>query len=128
MVVVVQPGVFQCIGLLRVQHTQCRARLQPLGTYPFDHVQHALEIFPLRVAPRRTHAETRGTGGLGSPGRLQHLLDIHQPLRLHAGVVMRALRTVAAILRTAAGLDAQQGTDLHGIGVETGPVDTLGTK
>ena len=41
------------------------------------------------------------------------MLRIEQPLALHAGVVMHALRTIRAILRAAARLDGQQCGNLY---------------
>ena len=53
---------------------------------------------------------------------------IHQLRGFHPGVVMRALRTVAAILRAAAGLDAEQACGLDVIGIEIAAMDGLRLK
>ena len=71
-----------------------------------------------RLAP----AALRGTR-LG-----EHRVDLHQLFGLHAGVVMRALRTIGAVLRTAAGLDRQQSRDLHLVRIEVHAVDALGVE
>ena len=49
--------------------------------------------------------------------RGEHLLDRHQRLGLGAGLVMRALRAIAAVFRAAAGLDRQQRAQLHRVGL-----------
>src|SRR5664280_135027 len=49
-------------------------------------------------------------------------VEAHKFLGLDAGVVLRGLRTIGAILRAAAGLDRQQGRDLHFGRIEILPV------
>src|ERR1700722_1602606 len=43
-------------------------------------------------------------------------------------MVMGALRTISAVFRTAAGLDRQQGRDLHFARIEVQAVDALGVE
>ena len=50
---------------------------------------------------------------LASRRRGEHRVDVHQLLGLEARVGVRRLRAIAAILRAAAGLDRQQGAQLH---------------
>ena len=46
----------------------------------------------------------------------QHVGGIHQLLPCHTRFVVRALRTVRAILRATAGLDRKQAAELHFLG------------
>jgi hypothetical protein len=92
------------------------AGFQPQRLHFAHHVEHRLEVALLRSAPRRAHAEARGAGGLGGLGGDQHVVQIEQALVFHPGVVARRLRAVAAVLGAAAGLDRQQGRELHRLG------------
>ena len=53
---------------------------------------------------------------------------VHQLRGFDAGVVMRALRTVSAVFRAAAGLDAEQARGLDVIGIEIAAMDGLRLK
>ncbi|MOA22017.1 hypothetical protein D3C78_1425450 [compost metagenome] len=70
------------------------------------------------MLPRRAHAEAGRADGLGLGGGLQDLLHLHQLLFVQAGVVVAGLRAVLAVFRAGAGLDRQQGGDLHAVGIE----------
>jgi len=67
-----------------------------------------------------------GACGLGSAGPLQHRL--HRQLRATAdiGAVVHRLGAVGAVFFAAAGLDAQQGSQLDPIARIGGPVHLLG--
>ena len=125
-VVVIQAGVFQRLGLLGVEHAQGGAGFHAQGAYAADHFRDLCHIAVLRRPPGGAHAEARGAGGLGLRGFVQHILERHQFLRLQAGVVARGLRAVGAVFRAAAGLDRQQGGDLHLVRVEALAVDLSG--
>ena len=62
---------------------------------------------------------------LAARAAVHHLADLHQLLALEAGVVLRALRAIAAILRAAAGLDRQQRLTCTSFGIEMLAVDAL---
>ncbi len=51
----------------------------------------------------------------------EHGVERHQLFRAHAGLVVRALRAIGAVLRAAAGLDRQQRRNLHLGGFEILP-------
>ena len=127
MVVVIQPGLGQAIGLLAVQHAQCHASLEAFLAHPLHHFQHAFEIPATRVAPRRAHTKAAGAGLTGGARGFDHCIDIHQFFRLDSGFMVHTLRTVATIFRTTPCLDTQQSTDLHLVGVEIPAVDLLST-
>ena len=109
MVVRRQPGVRESLGLLVGQHAEGDARFHAEVAHPADHVEHLVELRPvLDFAPGGAHAEAR-RAELLRPGRLlANLLERHERRRLDAGLEASALGTVAAILRAAAGLDAEQ--------------------
>ena len=112
-VVVVEAGGFQPRRLIGTEHTQRGAGLQAQRLDAFDHGADGFEIALLRRTPRGAHAEARSAAGLGRTRLGKHRLDRHQLLGLDAGVVLRRLRTIGAVLRAAAGLDRQQCRDLH---------------
>src|ERR1019366_1709256 len=78
------------------------------------HVKHLLELRSvLDFAPGRPHAESRGAE-FASLGRLlAYLLDAHERRRLDSGLEASTLRAIPTILRTAAGLDAEQDATLN---------------
>ena len=125
MVVVVQAGLGQGFGLVLVEATEGHAGFQAHGLHAFDHFQHVGHVFGRRMFPCRAHAETRRTDGLGTSGLLEDLLHLHQLLFFQASVVVARLRTIFAIFRAGAGLDRQQGRDLHAVGVEMRAVHGL---
>ncbi len=118
MVVIIEAGLFQLLGLAFLQHAQCRTGLQTHGLDLLHHLQHRFQVALLGAAPGSAHAETAGSAFLGRPGRCQHFIQLQQVLVLDIGVIARRLRAVAAILGAAAGLDREQRADLHRIGVE----------
>ena len=78
------------------------------------HLDHLLDVAVLGRAPGRAHAEARGAGRLGAlRGFAAPSSGVHQLGGLDAGVVVRRLRAVAAVLGAAAGLDRQQRGQLH---------------
>ena len=82
----------------------------------------SLSLGERQAAPMQKRDGARRLGGAGIG---QHGFDLHQLGGLQAGVVLRRLAAIAAILRAAAGLDRQQGRDLHLAGIEMGPVHAL---
>ena len=58
----------------------------------------------------------------------EHVAHRHQPLRLDAGLVARALRAVRAVFRAATGLHREQRTELDGTGLMVLAVHLLGPK
>ena len=76
-----------------------------------------LELFAFGdVAPGGAHAEARRALLARAARRLERLVDAHQVVAIDAGVVVRRLRAVGAVLRAAAGLDAQEHAALHFVG------------
>ena len=65
------------------------------------------------VAPGRAHAEPRRALRARLARGRQRLVDAHQSVAIDAGLVVRRLRAVGAVFRTAAGLDAEQHAALH---------------
>ena len=122
MVVVVEAGGFQLRRLLARQHAERGAGLETQRLDALDHGADGGKIAILGLAPGRAHAEARGAVDLGRARFGEHGLDRHQLLGLDAGIVLRRLRAIGAVLRAAAGLDRQQGRNLHLGRIEILPV------
>ena len=114
-VVVVEPGGLQRVGLRSTQHAQRGAGFQTEAFHRAHDLGHFHHIAILRAAPGRAHAEAAGAGILRRLRTLQHCFHAHQFLRLYAGVVARRLRAIRAVFRAATGLDRQQGGHLYRI-------------
>ena len=115
-VVVVEARVAQLLGLPVLQHAQRRARLQAQRLHFAHHGEHRFQVALLRAAPRSAHAEPRShpPPSRRAPRRTT-LVDVQHRLVVDAGVKARGLRTIAAVLRAAAGLDRDQRGELHGV-------------
>ena len=113
-VVVVEAGVFQPARLSRLEHAERDAGLHAQRLHALDHGADLVEIAVLRRTPGRAHAEARGAAGLGRArlGRARPR-DPSACSAFDAGVEFRRLRAIGAVLRAAAGLDRQQGRNLH---------------
>ncbi len=125
MVVVVQAGVLQLLGLAVFQHAQRHAGLQAQRLDGADHLGHGIQVMRLGTAPRGAHAESLGAARLRRARRGDYVLKRHQLVGVHAGVVVRGLRAVRAVLGTAAGLDRQQAGQLDHVRIEMGAVRLL---
>ena len=86
---------------------------RPIAFTPATIAQTAPHVAVLGLAPRRAHAEALRPVRLGLARGGEHRVDVHQFLGLEPGLGVRRLRAIAAILRAAAGLDRQQGAQLH---------------
>ena len=113
MVVIVQAGFAQPLGLAILQHAERRAGLETQCLDLAHHRQHRFEVAVLGSAPRRAHAKTRRAGRPGRPRGSHHGIERKQLLADHLRVITRRLWAVTAILGTAAGLDRQQSRKLH---------------
>ncbi|KAG0919266.1 hypothetical protein G6F31_021182 [Rhizopus arrhizus] len=80
----------------------------------------------LRAAPGGAHAKALRAACLRGAGGGNHVRQRHQLVGVQPGVVVRRLRAIRAVLRTAAGLDRQQAGQLDGVRIEVGAVDLLG--
>jgi hypothetical protein len=111
--------------LLVVELSEGHADLHTELAHLADRFQDRLEaaVAGADALPRRTHAEAGRAVGLGSDGMRENFRGGHERLRLESGVVVRALRAVAAILAARARLDAEQGTKLH---LASGPMPLVG--
>src|SRR5207253_8915431 len=87
-----------------------------------------INIAILRLAPGRAHAEAARAGSFRRLRLGDDCVEMHELLRFHAGLVSRALGTVGAILRTAAGLDGEKRGNLHLGGIEVQAVNALRAK
>jgi hypothetical protein len=126
-VVIVEAGGLELLRLAFLEHAQRDAGFHAQRLDRADHGRDAVEVLVLRAAPGGAHAEARGALVLGRLGRANDFLDIQQRLALGLAV-MRRLRAVAAVLRTATGLDRQQGRQLDGIGGMILPMHFLGAE
>lgn len=77
-----------------------------------------IEISIFRNTPGRGHAEAGRPSFLCGLSGSGHLSSIHQTGGLHPGVIMGALRAIAAIFRTASGLDTEQGRGFDVVCIE----------
>ena len=121
-----EPGLFQVLGLVLIDHAQRHADLH---VHLADARDHRLDVLQTglptpHVPPGGTHAEPSAAVGFGVAGFLQHVLDGRHLGGLEAGVVARGLRTVGAVLAAPAGLDVHQGAHLDGGGVVEAAVDS----
>jgi hypothetical protein len=112
-VVVVEAAGLQARGLRGREHAERGASFEPKCLHRLNHLAHRAEVALLRLAPGRAHAEARRTCSLGRARLGDHRIEAHQLLGLDAGVVLRALRTIGAVFRAAAGLDRKQRRNLH---------------
>jgi hypothetical protein len=112
-VVVVEAGLLQRNRLFRAEHAEGGAGLHAQLAHRADHLGHGGDVLVLGRAPGRAHAEARRAGRLGRGGAGAHLVHREQLVRLEAGVEARRLRAVGAVLGATAGLDREQGRDLH---------------
>src|SRR5262249_39715924 len=107
-VVVVEAGIFQPPRLRTGQHAERRAGLEPERLDALAPRAHSIGGAVLRIAPGRAHAEAARAGALRRLRLGDDRRRVHQLLGLHARLVVRALRTIGAVLRAAAGLDRQE--------------------
>ena len=122
MVVVIQPCLGQHFGLPRRQHAQRHAGFEAHRAHALHDLDNRGHVAVLGIAPGRAHAEALRSGILGPRRRLQHFAHVHQLGCCHAAVRLDRLRAIAAVFRTAAGLDRQQGAQLDLIGRMVRPV------
>jgi hypothetical protein len=127
-IVVVETGGAEALGLMPFEHAQGHAGFQTQGFHAGHHGRHFVDILVMGAAPGGAHAEALGALGLGRAGGLQDLFQAHEGFHRQGGMMVYALGAVAAVFGAAAGLDGKQGGALHGIGVEVGAVDLLGLK
>jgi hypothetical protein len=126
-VVGVEAGLLEATGLILGEHAEGAAGLEAELLDALDHVDDALEggaIFDL--APGGAHAEAGGAGLAGAPCGGEDLIDLEQALGADGGIVVGRLGAIGAIFGASAGLDAQQGAELHlAVGV-VGAMDGAG--
>ncbi len=127
-VVVVETGLLQRIGLRLRQHAERRAGFHAERLHRADHRGDLRDVAILRRAPRRAHAETRRAGGLRLLRLGEHRIEAHQLFGFDAGRVARGLRAVRAVLGTAAGLDRQQRRHLHRVRVVVRAMHRVGAR
>ena len=118
MVVIIQTGLLQIFRHAVFQQAERAAGFQPERLHRAHHFADQGDIGRLRPAPCRTHAEAAGTARLGNFGFFHHFRHIQHFRFFHARVVMRRLRAIFAILRTAAGFNRQQGGQLDFLRIE----------
>ena len=121
-VVVVQAGSLEPLGLAGFEHTQGDAGLQAQGLDLADHLRHGFQVAVLGPAPGRAHAESGGAARLGGTRGLDDLGHVEQTFAFQPGVVAGRLRTVAAVFGTPSGLHRQQSGQLHTVRIEMLPV------
>src|SRR5262245_52880070 len=113
-IVGVEACIGQTLGLRFAQHAEGTTYFQTERRNTADHLEHGLELRTVvYLTPGGAHAESCDAL---LPCILRCLDDVlygQQIVAFDAGFIVRALRTVSAILRTTAGLDRQQLAKLH---------------
>lgn len=98
MIVIVEPGFEEPHCLLWCQHAERGAGLHSQILDRAHHITNLVEIAVFWMRGR--HAEARRTRVLRALRGGHHVVAIHETGGLSAGLIMRALRTVAAVFRT----------------------------
>jgi hypothetical protein len=127
-IVEVKAGLGEARGMLRCQRAERDTRFHAETFDRVDHVADGIKIAIFWRAPGRGHAEARSAGILRALCGRNHIGATHQTGRFQAGRVMRALRAVAAVLRTAAGLDAEQARSFDVVWIEVLAMSALRLK
>ena len=94
-IVVIEPGVLQSLGLAVLEHAERRASLESQRLDLAHHRQHRFQIAIFRAAPCRAHAEAGRTCRLGRGRRGGDLGQRKHRLIVDAGVVARGLRAIS---------------------------------
>ncbi len=114
MVVGVESGFLEPLGLRFGQHAQRAAHLQPQLANGRNHLQHFVEMAVVaHLAPSGAHAKAGAARLLGLARSFEHRVELQQAMPVDAGMVAGRLRTIGAVLGTAAGLHRQQCAKLH---------------
>ena len=122
-----EPCLRQSFGLLIGEHAGGDAGFHSHAANPAHHLEHCLEGRAIaNLPPGPAHAEPVCTGFFGSASPLQHGCNLHLGFEgRDVTAVVDGLGAVGAVLLAAAGLDAQQGCQLHPIARIGFPVDAL---
>lgn len=129
MIIGSEPGLLELDGLLLVQHAQSAADFHAQRRYGANRVKDRIELLAVwRLAPGDTHAEAHCSFVFRPACGRQDLGGVHQRLPFNAGFVVRALRAIAAILRTSAGFDGKQTAHLDLIRGMMTTMNCLGFK
>ena len=105
-----QPRLLQPLCLVCGQHAERHASLHPERANAAHHIEHRVERLSVaHIPPGRAHAKTIGSGGFRARREREHGLGFHHIGLVEANLaMMRGLRAIGAILRAAAGLDAEE--------------------
>src|SRR5579872_2467296 len=121
--------LLQLPRLVWSEHSQRAADFNVQRGHCSHRFQHRIEFWSLRrLPPGRSHTEPRRPIGLGGTGSGEDLIGIHEFLPFDPGAIVRALRAVPAIFRTAASLNGEQTAHLHLIGWMKFAMDLLRQK
>ena len=102
------PNAIQLSSLLSIKTGGCPEDCAYCPQSSHYDTGHRLQVVRLGAAPGGAHAEALRAAFLGLAGRGHHVRQGHQLVGVQAGVVVRGLRAIGAILGAAAGLDRQQ--------------------
>ncbi len=128
MVVVVEAGGLETPRLALREHAERGAGLEPDRFDARDHLAHLVEVAVLRLAPGRPHAEAARARVFRRPRLGDDGVEAHQLFRLDRRLVVGALGAVGAVFRAAAGLDRDEGRNLHLGGIEMQAMNALRAK
>ena len=118
MVVVIQPGIAQLLGLRVVQHAQRGTGFHAQPAHRLDHLDHTGHVLVAGFAPGCAHAEAICAALLSGFSCLDHFFHFQHLAILHTGGMKRRLRAITAVFGTAACLDRKQGGKLHRVRIE----------
>jgi len=128
MIVIVQPGIGQPLGLFRRQHAERHAGFHAERFHAFDHGDHSLHVALFGITPGRAHAIPRRPTLFCLARLRQHPLDFHEFGSLQTGRISGGLTAVTAIFGAAARFDRKKPAHLDCIGIEMTPVHLLRSK
>ncbi len=117
-VVIIQTGLAETIGLPAVEHSKRHAGLHAKRLDALYHCHDGVHVAILGAAPCGAHAIAGGARVAGLARLGDNAFDLHQLRRLQPGIMMGRLAAIAAILGATAGLDAEKPAELHFVGIE----------
>jgi hypothetical protein len=113
MVVGIEAGFFQTVGLIGIEHTECGACLKAKSFNFSYHRNHTFEGFTVwSVAPCSPHAETLSTLLARLDRGRADLFDRKEGYSFKSCLMVCRLRTIVTILWTSTGFDGEKNATL----------------
>ena len=77
MIIVIQTGIFQTLGLMIFQHTQRDTGFQPHVLHTFNHCYYTIHITVFQISPGSTHTKTAGPSGFSLSSGFKYFIQRH---------------------------------------------------